>query len=66
MDESIKCECGESKYWWFGSFFRCQKCYNEFKVTSTEDQDVYWVRRFNGEKSKYSESWEHLTMKDTP
>ena len=26
MDKSIECECGNTLFWFFGSFFRCNKC----------------------------------------
>lgn len=55
MDESIKCECGNDKFWWFGDYLRCPKCHNEYKKDGIE----YWLRRFNKEENHYSEHWEH-------
>ena len=56
MDESITCECGNDKFWWFGEFSRCPKCYNEYKKDGAE----YWLRRFNKEENCYNENWEHF------
>lgn len=56
MDESIVCECGNDRFWWFGEFLRCPKCHNEFKGGRNE----LWMRRFNLETKSYGENWEHL------
>ena len=59
MDESIKCECGEIKFWFFGGYVRCLKCFNEIKETTTGRKKVkeLWVRRFNYDENKYC-NWE--------
>lgn len=62
MDESIKCECGETTFWWFGEYLRCPSCYNEYKQTGHGDSDCVvetWLRRFNNELKAYPENWEH-------
>jgi len=60
MDESIKCECGETTFWYFGEYVRCLNCFNEYKQTKTgrEKLKELWLRRFNRENSYYS-NWEH-------
>lgn len=60
MNESIKCECGETKLWFFGGYVRCPKCFNEMKETVTGRKKVkeLWLRRFNNEEHKYG-NWEH-------
>lgn len=58
MDESIKCECGNDKFWWFGEFLRCPICFNEYKRTGNGKE--YWLRRFNKEENYYNENWEHF------
>jgi hypothetical protein len=63
MDESIKCECGNIKFWYFGSYVRCPKCLNEMKQTNTgrefEINYETWIRRWNNEQHIYS-NWEHF------
>ncbi len=56
MDNSIICECGNDKFWWFGGHLRCPECFNEYEKIITE----YWMRRFNKEENHYSENWEHF------
>lgn len=58
MDESIKCECGNNKFWYFGDFVRCPKCWNEYKYMPIA-QGEYWLRRFNKELQEYDKNWEH-------
>jgi len=58
MDKSIECECGNTLFWFFGSFFRCNKCYNEFK----NQGDELWMRRFNLETHEYCKNWEHFKI----
>jgi len=62
MDESIKCECGNDKFWWFEDFVRCPECHNEYKITTAHSVSVseYWMRRFNKEENCYNENWEHF------
>ena len=61
MDESLKCECGETKFWYFGGYVRCPKCFNEMKETTTGREKVKepWLRRFNNENNQYG-NWEHM------
>ena len=33
MEESLVCECGNEKFWFFWSYARCTKCFNEYKRT---------------------------------
>ena len=56
MDEKIKCECGESAFWWFGDYVRCPNCYNELKH---DPSGQTWMRKFNFNENKYIENWEH-------
>ena len=58
MDESITCECGNNKFWWFGGYSRCTKCYNEYMFNDVNLE--YWMRRFNNEEHHYPENWEHF------
>ena len=62
MEESIKCECGNTKFWYFGKFVRCPNCLNEFKSTGNfdgfDDKNELWMRRFNHEEHKYNPNWE--------
>ena len=58
MDESIKCECGNDKFWWFGDYSRCTSCYNEYMFN--DENLEYWMRRFNKEENHYPENWEHF------
>jgi hypothetical protein len=61
MDESLKCECGGTKFWYFGGYVRCQKCFNEIKETITSKKvKELWLRRFDNEQHKYG-NWEHLS-----
>ena len=61
MDESIKCECGLDRFWYFGEKVRCPRCLNEYKVTVTYDDvnsyEKSLVRRFNSEEHRYN-NWE--------
>jgi len=61
MDESIECECGETRFWWFGDFLRCPKCHNEFKQTGPKGRRELWLRRFNRELKCYGKNWEHIS-----
>ena len=70
MEGSIKCECGESKFYYFGDYAVCSNCNNEFKETKTEQECVVpngtaimlvtelWMRRVNKESGKCT-NWEH-------
>lgn len=60
MEESIKCECGNNKLWWFGDYLRCPECHNEFKMTGWELHHEFWFRRFNLETHQYADNWEHV------
>ena len=60
MEESITCECGSNKFWWFGEYLRCPKCHNEFKQTGPKRQRELWFRRFNKEENRYENNWEHV------
>ena len=61
MDESIKCECGNDKFWWFDGFIRCPKCFNEYRIEFDYDfNPENWMRRFNKEENRYDENWEHF------
>ena len=62
MDNSIICECGNDKFWWFGELLRCPKCFNEYKRTGNGKE--YWLRRFNKEENHYSENWEHFNYQN--
>ena len=66
MDESVKCECGNSEFWYFWDRVRCPKCLNEYKMTEkiisldeyTEmKKEEKWLRRFNNETHSYGH-WE--------
>lgn len=61
MNESIKCECSNEKFWYFGNYVRCPKCLNEMKQTITGRKKVkeLWLRRWNHKQHKYS-NWEHI------
>jgi len=63
MDKSIKCECGNEQFWFFGQFVRCPKCFSEIKQVKTGRKKVIenWIRRFNNEEHKYS-NWEHFDI----
>ncbi len=58
VDESIKCECGNDRFWWFGEITRCPGCYNEYMFD--ENNLEHWMRRFNKEANSYPENWEHF------
>jgi len=59
MEESIKCECGNDKFWFFKTFVRCTNCFNEFKHTTNANNIIEcWMRRFNHEEHKYNPNWE--------
>jgi hypothetical protein len=61
MDESIKCECGNYDFWWFGGYVRCKSCYTEYKKTGTKKVE-YWLRRFNRSTKSYNKNWEKLKL----
>lgn len=54
MDESFVCECSNNKFWFFGEYVRCPKCFNEYKGFENE----IIGRRFNHESKSYPENWE--------
>ena len=56
MDESIKCECGHSAFWWLGDRVRCTKCYSEMKQ---EDGNTY-VRSFNADEGNTYGPWRQV------
>jgi len=72
MDESLICECGNTKFWFFWDFVRCTKCFNEYKkiikaYTQPKLNELnefkyptfeYWLRRFDKEKNQYHDNWE--------
>lgn len=60
MDESIKCECRNTLFWFFGDFVRCTQCFNEIKQTKTGRKKLVelWLRRFNNETRQYDKNWE--------
>jgi len=41
MDESVKCECGSTHFWYFWGYVRCPDCLNEYKQTikTFDDED---------------------------
>lgn len=68
MDESVKCECGNTEFWYFWDRVRCPKCLNEYKTTEMvyrEDENHItriaenWARKFNNETHIYS-NWEKV------
>lgn len=62
MDDPIKCECENDKFWWFGEFIRCQKCFNEYHFDTDYDGNFeYQVRRFNHANNTY-EVWEDFIL----
>lgn len=71
MDESLKCECGNDKFWYFWGYVRCPHCLNEYKQTITAytqpDPNKFihptfecWLRRFNNETHSYDKNWEKV------
>jgi len=59
MDKGIICECGNEKFWFFGSYVRCVKCLNEFKDTTIYSDGIFvWMRRYNKETNSYHRNWE--------
>ena len=58
MTASIVCECGNTKFWFFGHFVRCPKCFNEYKETPLKE---ILLRRLNMETDQYENDWEHWT-----
>ena len=63
MDESVKCECGNTEFWYFWDRVRCTSCLNEYKTTEfivSESEynsikiEERWIRRFNSETHQYS------------
>ncbi len=70
MNESFVCECGNEKFWYFWSYVRCSKCFNEYKYTWNDgwvpgegivEHNIgpeRWLRRFNKEKNQYHDNWE--------
>uniref|UniRef100_A0A6M3LKK9 Uncharacterized protein n=1 Tax=viral metagenome TaxID=1070528 RepID=A0A6M3LKK9_9ZZZZ len=62
LEKNILCECGENKFWWFGSYLRCPKCHTEFKQTGAKGKEQFWQRRFNKISHEYNKNWEHLSL----
>jgi hypothetical protein len=69
MDESVKCECGSTEFWYFWDRVRCPHCLNEYKQTEwvyheDEHYDVRitekWTRKFNNETHEYS-NWKKVS-----
>ncbi len=62
MDKSIKCECGNDKFWWIDdAYLRCTVCFNEYNSVPDYDFNYErWMRRFNKEENRYDENWEHF------
>lgn len=73
MEGSIKCECGENKFFYFEDYSVCSNCSNEFKVTKTRKRvptpnngaiiqkcNELWMRRVNRETGKCT-NWEHYS-----
>jgi hypothetical protein len=72
MDESLVCECGNEEFWFFWSYARCTKCFNEYKREwrdswttgfgggggHNESMPEHWMRRFNKVKNQYHDNWE--------
>jgi len=65
MDQSVVCECGEYKFWFYWDYVRCTKCFNEYKqikyinpVNPSINISEYWMRRYNNEEHHYPEKWE--------
>jgi hypothetical protein len=66
MEEPLICECGHETFWFFWSFARCTKCFNEYKKTIEEwkfgDRNdpgpEFWMRRFDKKKNQYHDNWE--------
>jgi len=75
MEENLTCECGNETFWFFWSYARCTKCFNEYKETPYNslgkppqggfggiehyDGPEYWLRRFDNVKNQYHNNWEH-------
>ena len=63
MEGSIKCECGENRFYYFGDYVVCSNCSNEFKETKTDKECVVpngtaIMRRVNRATGKCTK-WEH-------
>ena len=74
MGESFICECGNETFWYFWSYVRCTKCFNEYKKVmaeryatsgfgssgdgSTEPYPEFWMSRFDKVKNQYHDNWE--------
>ena len=70
MNESLICECGNQNFWYFWTYVRCTKCFNEYKYEFYEDDEhfggfggienqsgpQYWMRRFDKSKNQY-DNW---------
>lgn len=61
MDKSIKCECGNNSFWWFGDYLRCPNCFMEFKQSGPKGRREFWQRRFNRDGKCYDKNWEHIS-----
>ncbi len=63
MDKSFICECDNNYFTFYpnklsGSYyFRCIKCYNEYKVAQKNDKKALYVRRFDQAKQMYIKGW---------
>ena len=62
MEESLVCECGNTKFWYFWDRVRCSKCSIEYKMTekiiSQSDYNEIkieekWVRKFDHDTHQY-------------
>lgn len=73
--ENFICECGNENFWFFWSYVRCTKCFNEYKETwetplfpyehggfggiEPYEGPRFWIRRFDKDKNQYHNDWEH-------
>lgn len=64
MDESLVCECGNTRMWYFWEFSRCTECFNEYKLVkhinpiNQSEVKTYLMRRFNNIEKRYNKNWE--------
>jgi hypothetical protein len=57
VEKSITCECGNNKFWYFGNYIRCPKCFMEFKM---DNPTKIIQRRWNKKLKQYNENWEGI------
>jgi len=64
LPKQLKCECNETKFWFFGGYVTCPKCLNRYKSTTytnieTGDTIIeFWLCRYNLEERRYNDTWE--------